>query len=728
MKKILFTIIFYIPLLLFGWEQIGPSGIEGRDIKVDEANGTIYVLSYDNMHLYKVDEETNNWEEIILPHPHIQVNAFDVYDDRLYLTKEGFVYISDHIGDTWDLQNLDDGCYDIFILKDHPNILLLQKYSNVWFRSEDFGITWEDLGIINGRAIMYSEEFQLLCLAGYSNVFYKSTDLGASWELINCAFDSEQYGINSGVILNENEYIVTSFHPDSDFYQTVFRTMDGGLNWECINNGSQFGFWGNSIVYYDSDIVITTYLAGYSNDIGLFKLNQTSNLWEEFDIGFEKYLEGTELYSYQNKLYWSTANEGIFKYEVDCESVNLSPENIFRRNIHNINFTSDTSVSVFTSFDCLYIRNDNSGDWERKDSAYFVYSVIQTEQSPAKWLICRKDGLFISNNCDEWFDSMTGIEQNHRICLSKLFKLDDIIICYGRDPVSDDSFIYRSSDFGETWSLVLEGNESIIETSIQLNNVIKVDNIFYGVFLRNGLCRTNDLGLTWESVDDFNYDYYSDGCYNNESFYLLSNNSVLRTVDFVNWSDCTPEIYGAGITKIAFDPNNHNKLFAGVVSLTAEPFPQPHLMISEDSGNTWNEYYIENLDPEVSIRKVYTNSETNKLYVLPIDNSILSCNLDEMNSAEDIVFLSSVSLSNYPNPFNPSTTISFHLNNKPNEQIQIEIYNVRGQKVDQLQITNQVSGVNEIVWNADKFSSGVYFYKLVSNKKTIQNRKMLLLK
>ena len=88
-------------------------------------------------------------------------------------------------------------------------------------------------------------------------------------------------------------------------------------------------------------------------------------------------------------------------------------------------------------------------------------------------------------------------------------------------------------------------------------------------------------------------------------------------------------------------------------------------------------------------------------------------------------------LRNYPNPFNPSTTISFSISNEQNEQNQqatVKIYNVKGQQVDQLRITNYELGINEIIWDAKKFSSGVYFYKLVADGREVDTKKMLLLK
>jgi len=88
---------------------------------------------------------------------------------------------------------------------------------------------------------------------------------------------------------------------------------------------------------------------------------------------------------------------------------------------------------------------------------------------------------------------------------------------------------------------------------------------------------------------------------------------------------------------------------------------------------------------------------------------------------------------NYPNPFNPSTTISFNLTAKNAKDAKIEIYNLKGQKVKTLSNSNFTEGNHSVVWNGDDdtgkpVSSGVYFYKLNVNGKSESVRKCLLLK
>ncbi|MDO9578114.1 MAG: M1 family aminopeptidase [Candidatus Cloacimonadales bacterium] len=115
------------------------------------------------------------------------------------------------------------------------------------------------------------------------------------------------------------------------------------------------------------------------------------------------------------------------------------------------------------------------------------------------------------------------------------------------------------------------------------------------------------------------------------------------------------------------------------------------------------------------------------------------------NSQNNVVQNASIKLSNYPNPFNPSTTISFQLNTETAENTELIIYNLKGQKVKTFTFPNGSLGTSEqthqinqsqnhqIVWDGTDqtekpVSSGIYFYQLRSNDKPIATNKMILMK
>lgn len=118
-------------------------------------------------------------------------------------------------------------------------------------------------------------------------------------------------------------------------------------------------------------------------------------------------------------------------------------------------------------------------------------------------------------------------------------------------------------------------------------------------------------------------------------------------------------------------------------------------------------------------------------------------NYEVTSSEHESVSLKNNYIRNYPNPFCPSinrygrsaaTTIQFSSELfRANEQVSLEIYNLKGQKIYQFDIRNSQPKFNEVVWNGDDeegriVASGIYLYRLNSNGITKAMGKCLLLK
>ncbi|MCX6161922.1 MAG: T9SS type A sorting domain-containing protein, partial [Ignavibacteriae bacterium] len=65
---------------------------------------------------------------------------------------------------------------------------------------------------------------------------------------------------------------------------------------------------------------------------------------------------------------------------------------------------------------------------------------------------------------------------------------------------------------------------------------------------------------------------------------------------------------------------------------------------------------------------------------------------------------------NYPNPFNPSTTIKFSVPKK--DIVRLSVYDALGRQVNELVNGTKEAGTYEITFDASALPSGVYFYKL----------------
>jgi Leucine-rich repeat (LRR) protein len=101
------------------------------------------------------------------------------------------------------------------------------------------------------------------------------------------------------------------------------------------------------------------------------------------------------------------------------------------------------------------------------------------------------------------------------------------------------------------------------------------------------------------------------------------------------------------------------------------------------------------------------------------------------NDDEYILLNTNKIIGNHPNPFNPTTTIEYIINEQG--YTKIEVFNMKGQLVNSLVNQNKIEGTHSVIWFGDDFhqskvSSGLYFYQLRNNGKICSVKKCVLLK
>ncbi len=117
-------------------------------------------------------------------------------------------------------------------------------------------------------------------------------------------------------------------------------------------------------------------------------------------------------------------------------------------------------------------------------------------------------------------------------------------------------------------------------------------------------------------------------------------------------------------------------------------------------------------------------------YTLPGNYCAFLLKLGYETGIDNIVHSSHFSATNYPNPFNPTTTIEFSIQNE--SKVDLSIFNIKGQFIKSLINESLFTGDYSVTWdgvdNSGKFvGSGVYFYQ-IKTKSKILTKRMLLLK
>ena len=176
---------------------------------------------------------------------------------------------------------------------------------------------------------------------------------------------------------------------------------------------------------------------------------------------------------------------------------------------------------------------------------------------------------------------------------------------------------------------------------------------------------------------------------------------------------------GGGVINYTLDIDSNN-------SWLSLPVEEGDLHAGETDEIEVN-FDTENLNPgEYDCNIVISDDIRNDTYI-PVTLTVVPTLADDVS-----IPLENHLSGNYPNPFNPMTTIKYGLKEKAD--VRLEIYNSKGQKVRTLIDENQSAGYHNITWNGKDdngraTSSGIYFYKLkTGDGKFSSTKKMILMK
>ena len=215
----------------------------------------------------------------------------------------------------------------------------------------------------------------------------------------------------------------------------------------------------------------------------------------------------------------------------------------------------------------------------------------------------------------------------------------------------------------------------------------------------------------WTSIDQNSLEFYGD------DFLFKVPGDGSSTVTY------TSQVLESGNYNIySMWPSNNGNAFDADFQISSQTESISVTKTLKENGGQWN--YLTSISLKnsgnISI-KINDNASGN--VVADAFRIIRSGNITSVEPTEipnDFIIYQ-----NYPNPFNPATTIKFRINSRQN--ISIKVYDILGNEIATLVNEVKEIGSYEVNFNGENLASGVYFYRVITEKET-STMKMILLK
>ncbi|HLT23482.1 MAG TPA: T9SS type A sorting domain-containing protein [Ignavibacteria bacterium] len=272
---------------------------------------------------------------------------------------------------------------------------------------------------------------------------------------------------------------------------------------------------------------------------------------------------------------------------------------------------------------------------------------------------------------------------------------------------------FRTTNGGQNWSIIHTDTANFQCVSF-INSTTGYLSIEYGE-----LRKTTNGGANWTPIifpDPGNVIYHMKFANENRGWAIsvTDSNRFFRTDDGGNtWN----QVYSSTNYLYGFDHYGPNKVWL---------IGDGKIPVSINGGDTWDEFSISGF-AAYSISFANENygwlcGSAGKIYHSTNGGGIPTSLLQTSTQLPEAYKLEQ----NYPNPFNPSTTISFSIAGNTSS-VKLSVYNSLGQMVSELVNKNLQPGAYSYRFDAARFPSGVYYYKLEAGEYS-QTKKMLLVK
>ena len=689
---------------------------------------------------------------------YFNIHSFTFVGNEIYTCGSG-IFHSSNGGQFWSRINNEFNYYDVVCMFGKADgKMIVGTTSGVYF-SSDNGISWveKDSGLTRGIGALLNDPNDNIFIGAYGPAIFKSTDHGNSWLKVGSFLNGASVGsllmTDTGTILagvlGSTIIEKTQSNLNSIRMGGIYRSTNGGASWDTTYLGIVQDLWGNisyqlitslcqgnkgklyagvtnlwsmngggvllstddgktwiSTSFKYPAINVVTNSMGFifvgtpsgiyrSSDDGMqwnqvadsgvtaMAVDAEGNIWVAFNNG------GNIAFSTDNGNEWKHPSTGLMDPDVSCLAFN-SHGVLFAGTSQGggIPYTADNGNSwhrsdpitsdwinaiivndrdeVFASGISTIYRSINDGHtW---DTVEFHFSNLPIYSfcldSPGNMLASSGGGIFQSTtNGSTWVQILSNTVVNYSV------------VCDSRGWIysGSDSGIIRSTNYGNTW---IKTNNGLANNSVRILMTTPNANIFAGTW-GGGIFRSSNGGDTWE--------------------------------------ECNSGLTGNFIQSMAV--NSLGYLFAGISG--------GWVCRSINNGSTWQAInsgltFINNTSALAISPSGYIFAGTFARGVFRSIGSTTS--VDKLVSYCPTHFELS---QNFPNPFNPNTTIQYRISEKAH--VILQIFDILGREVIRLVDKIEEPGNKSIIFDAKGLGSGVYFYRLQVGL-TVETKKIMLLK
>ena len=718
-------------VLTIGDIAIDPYDPDVIYVGTGEANSASF--SWFGMGMFKSEDGGSTWSYTGLEETrYIGRVIVDPHNtDRLWVAGAGSlfgtdsnrgVYRSLDAGDSWDkVFSLTDStsCIDIAIDPTKPDTL----YAAMWERVR--GLTYRRSG-------------------GPSSGIWRSHDGGDNWtELTNGLPSGPDVGrIGISVAASSPNVIYAFYVDDPGYFYGVYKSTDGGDSWSPTNSSglsnltSSFG-WYFGQIRVDPEDPNRAFVMGvpfYRTENGGFSWSEVgeSNHVDHHAMAFDpadhtRIFEGNDGGIYRStssgdswtKLYDQPTNQ-FYAIEIDYQN----PQRLYGG-------TQDNGT--------LRTVDGDPDNWERIFGGDGFYVVVDPTDPNTIFCEYQWGNAYKSTDFgDSWDWALNGVDDGDRRNWSSPIVMDP----------SDNETLYfgtyrvwKTTDGGDWWNAISADLTNGYAGGSTFGTVTTIavapanpDVIYVGTDDSNVWVTQNGGTLSWTNVSATLPNRWvtrvavdpTDPTIAYATFSGLRWNEnighVYRTENAgASWTDITGNLPDAPVNALAVDPDLPNVLYAG---------SDVGCFYTKNLGADWE--MLGTGLPAAPVYDIKIHQPTRTLVAGTHGRSMHSIDLDETtgipDDAEEVG--SVVSLSNHPNPFGGSTSITYTLAGP--SQVTLAVYDIAGHMVRTLESGARVAGEHEIRWDGmndagRRVANGTYFLRLEAGEQ-VTARKMNLVR